>query len=121
MTRALSKAAPLGEVRGEHGRKDQRDHSHHGFGGHMGSKGFEPLAKHNAKKTTEEMLGGFLMINMAWHMHNVYAVSLQHVSKNLLSVIKSNMPHGTAQLVFFLQIWTMEQLELAVLKSTNLP
>ena len=67
----------------------------------MGSKGFEPLAKHNAKKTTEEMLGGFSMINMAWHMHNVYAVSLQHVSKNLLSVTKSNMPHGTAQLVFF--------------------
>ena len=43
-------------MRREHGRKDQRDHGHHGFGRHMGSKGFEPLAKHNAKKTTGEML-----------------------------------------------------------------
>ena len=100
VTRALSKAASVVRCGEEHGRKDQRDHGHHGFGGHMGSKGFEPLAKHNAKNTTEECWGGFSMINMAWHMLNVYAVSLQHVSKNMLSVTKSNSQHGTAQLVF---------------------
>ena len=58
-------------------------------------------------KNNSRNVGGFSMISMAWHKYNVCAVSFQHVFQNMLGIIKSNMPHGTTQLVK-LHVWTME-------------
>ena len=107
MTRALSKAAPVVRCGESMEGRTKEITATMDLADTWGQKALSLWPNTMPNKQLEKcwMLGGFSMIKMVWHMHNVYAVSLQHVSKDMLSVSKSNMPHGTAQLVFFLLLF----------------